>query len=69
MREASERGLIRRAFGVTNQNARLTEAAVVEIRQKWAAGGATFRGLGREHNVCDKTIRKVVYGESYPVGK
>jgi hypothetical protein len=67
MREASQRGLIRRAFGVTNQNARLTEAAVVEIRQKWAAGGKTLRGLGREHGVCDKTIRKVVYGESYPL--
>lgn len=67
MREASQRNLIRRAFGVTNQNARLTEAAVIAMREQFAAGGVSIRKLAIQNGVCWHTVRKVVNGWSYPV--
>ncbi len=65
MKEAADRGLIRRAFGVSNQNARLTEQQVIAMRERHAAGDSIL-SIAKAENVSWPTARKAVEGLSYP---
>lgn len=66
MAEGVERRAFRRAFGVSNQNARLSEQQVVDMREQHAAGVPILR-IAKEQGVSWPTARKVVQGKSYPV--
>jgi len=46
----------RRPRGATHPKARLTEAQVVDLRQRYAAGTTTQRALAREYGVSRATI-------------
>lgn len=50
----------RQAYGERNGRAILTEVDVAEIRQRFAAGGITYRQLGNEYGVCRSQIEKIV---------
>lgn len=45
-----------RAIGSAHRSAKLTEAQVVEIREKYAAGGASHRQLAAEYGVAKMQI-------------
>ena len=46
--------------GSTNDQAKLTEAAVVEIRSKHAAGLAGYRALAKTYGVDRKVIQRII---------
>lgn len=46
--------------GVTHPKAKLTEAVVLEIRDRAARRTGTMRGMGREYGVSGTTIRLIV---------
>lgn len=60
MRDAVERGLIRRVRGERAPSSRLTELKVLEIRRRYAGGGCTFRSLASDYGVGATTVRAVV---------
>jgi hypothetical protein len=49
-----------RAYGEDHGNAKLTWAAVADIRSRHAAGRGSLETLGREYGVCESTIARVV---------
>jgi len=51
-----------RAAGERNRHAKLTEAQVVEIRKRYAAGGVTQRVLGLEYGVYPSHVGSIVTG-------
>lgn len=60
MREKNERGRPTRMIGVTNPAAKLTEAQVLAIRERYAAGGVSQKALGREYSISETTIWEIV---------
>jgi hypothetical protein len=58
---------IRRAHprGAANPNAKLTEAKVVEIRRKYAAGGTSLRLLAKEFGMSKPVILKIIQRRSW----
>ncbi len=52
----------KRAKGTENSAAILTEEQVVEIRERYKAGGVSSRFLGRVYGVCHTTIQRIVKG-------
>lgn len=57
-RDAVERGRIRR--GDQHHNVKLTDAAVVEIRERYAAGGVLQRELAAEFDIVPNTVHRIV---------
>jgi hypothetical protein len=55
----------RRRRGEAHPSAKLNEKKVLEIRERFSAGGVTYRGLGREYGVSNIQIRNVVKGRSW----
>lgn len=53
------------ARGEAHGQTKLSNAQVITIRERYAAGGVTLRQLGREFNVDESTIRKIVRGERH----
>lgn len=51
--------------GERNGRAKLTLADVNSIRAKWAEGGRTLAGLGREYDVSYVNIRYIVQGKRW----
>lgn len=47
-------------------NRKLTDVQAREIRLRYAAGGCTHDGLGREYGVSGATVKAVVTGKAYP---
>ena len=47
--------------GSANGCAKFTEAQVIDIRRRCAAGGVTFRQLAAEYGVSDKAIRDIAF--------
>lgn len=52
-------------LGEGQWNHKLTEAAVREIRQLWATGQYTQPQLGRQYQVRQSTISRIVLGQSW----
>jgi hypothetical protein len=50
--------------GSRNANAKLTEAMVLEIRRR-AAAGVSFKALARDYGVCSDSIGEVVRGKTW----
>lgn len=50
----------RSAKGEASGQAKLTEAQVLEIRQRYAGGGLSYGDLGREYGVATGTIPGIV---------
>ncbi len=46
--------------GTRNHNARLTEEAVVEIRERYAAGGISQLDLGAEFGVSEYAVWRIL---------
>ena len=46
--------------GERNSKAKLTEPQVVDIRQRYAAGGVTYAALGREYGLRNTAIHAIV---------
>lgn len=55
----------RMTHGEVHHAARLTEADVVAIRARYAAGGCSYKGLAREYGVYDQAIMKAVTGRTW----
>lgn len=51
--------------GESHHQAKLTESSVMEIRQKWSAGGISKRMLAKLHGVSDRNIRLILKGETW----
>lgn len=51
--------------GVANAQARLTDDAVLDIRNAYAAGGETYFTLADRYGVCSETIGQIVRGEHW----
>lgn len=60
MHDALRKGRLGKNRGERHGNAKLTEAGVKEIREKYAAGGITTVRLAKEYGVCQATIAHVV---------
>lgn len=65
MRDAVERGLIQRVRGESAPSARFTEAQVLTIRARYAAGDCTYRSLAAEYETGHSTIRAIVTRKSW----
>lgn len=65
MADCARKGRNRWTFGEGNPFAKLTETRVVEMRQRYAAGGVSYRELGCEYGVCETTANKIVHGEKW----
>lgn len=52
-------GTARPPRGSLNGQARLTEAQVLEIRSRYAAGGVTHRALGEQYGVSREQVRDI----------
>jgi hypothetical protein len=62
-RDAVERGLSLK--GERSPNAKLTTAAVLDIRSRYAAGGITQAALAAEYGVVEGAIWNVLHGRSW----
>jgi hypothetical protein len=67
MREASERGRLPRRHGAANHMAKLTQEQADELRS--LNGSLNKSQLSRRFGVSCAVVRKILSGESYPVGK
>lgn len=63
MHDASVKGRLRNRE--RNPQAKLTEAAVAEIRERYLRGGISRRALGEEYGVNEATIGKAVRGKTW----
>jgi hypothetical protein len=54
-----------RPYGEAKTLAKLTDAAVQEIRRRYEAGEGSQAGLAREYGVCRGTIENVVTGKTW----
>jgi hypothetical protein len=64
-RSSSRRHPDSRPRGEAQGSSKLTDAQVVEIRSRYAAGGVSTRALGREFSVHPTTIFHVVKGDAW----
>ncbi len=55
----------RTLVGERNHQAKLTEAAVVEIRRRCVVGGESMRAIGRAYGVSLAVIRRIVNGQAW----
>jgi hypothetical protein len=55
----------RQARGETNGRAKLTEADIASIRERYGAGRASIKSLGEEFGVTKATIRDVASGRTW----
>jgi hypothetical protein len=55
----------RRAHGERAGGAKLTDEKVRAIRQRYAAGGVTHRGLAKEYGVSQSLIQGIVLGKTW----
>lgn len=62
---ADRNAKMRQARGDQVGTSVLTWPKVREIRSRFAAGGCTYKGMGREYGVSDMTIKNVVVGNSW----
>lgn len=53
------------ARGETAGNAKLTDAAVREMRALWAAGGLTKRAIAKRFGISDSNISRILNGQSW----
>ncbi len=63
MRDAASKGQMPR--GEKNASAKLTDAAVLAIRSRHAAGGVTGVQLANENHLNIQTIRDVIHGRTW----
>lgn len=55
----------RMSRGSRHYASKLSDAAVVEMRTRYAAGGISMTALGREYGVCYATARSAINGEHW----
>lgn len=65
MRDAIKRNTIKRVRGERAPRARLTEAQVLEIRRRYAAGGCTHRSLAAEYDMAHNSIKAIVRRQTW----
>lgn len=63
VRDMIAKGRNRHPRGSRSPRSRLTEAQVVEMRQRYAAGGVTHRQLAAEYGVNHGSIARILSGE------
>lgn len=50
--------------GQNNNNSKLTDKQIQEIRTQWATGSWTFRSLGARYGVSHAHIYKIIKGKT-----
>jgi hypothetical protein len=55
----------KKSRGESTNGAKATNEIVLEIRAKYALGGYTFGGLGREYNLDGQTVSNIVHRKSW----
>lgn len=63
VKDAMEKG--RHIKGEIQGNSKLTESQVKEIKRRYAAGGVTQRALGREYDIGQWEISRIVRGHRW----
>ena len=63
LRDASAKGRI--PNGERRENSILTESAVKEMRERYAAGGIGLESLGKKYGVCFSVARRVIRRETW----
>lgn len=65
MRDMTAKGRASDGRGVRNPAAKLTEAEVRQIRQRYADGGISHRKLGSAFGVSESTIQHLIIGRKW----
>jgi len=65
MRDKVQKGRAKGGKGIRNARNKLTEAQVLTIRDRWAAGEQNKRRLAREFGVCPQQITNIITGKHW----